>query len=146
MLTGSTLALGDYNILDLLEEAGASIVIEEFSEGLRDYWQTVENDFNPVRALAKTYFTNKIPGAFFRGSATERFDYLLRLSSQFKVNGVVWYSLMYRDSYDIEAYLFPSRLKEVEIPMLNIKSDYSAGEIGALRTRIEAFIEIIEGR
>ncbi len=41
LLAGSTMALGDYKMMELLEEAGASIVIEDFSEGIRHYWQNV---------------------------------------------------------------------------------------------------------
>lgn len=100
MLTGSTLASGDYRIIDLLEEAGASIVIEEFSEGLRPYWENVDFEDDPMRSIAKCYFSKRVPGAFFRGSAKERFAFLLKLISDFNVSGVVWYSLMYRDAYD----------------------------------------------
>jgi benzoyl-CoA reductase/2-hydroxyglutaryl-CoA dehydratase subunit BcrC/BadD/HgdB len=35
MLIGSTLAFGDYKVIDLLQDAGAEIVFEEFAEGMR---------------------------------------------------------------------------------------------------------------
>ena len=146
LLTGSTLALGDYKIHDLIEETGASIVIEAFCEGARDYWEDVEANGDLIRALADCYFMRRIPGAFFRGSAQERFDYLLKLIADFKVNGVVWYSLMYRDAYDVEGYLFGRVMEQLNLPFLRVSSDYDDSEIGALRTRIETFLEVIEGR
>jgi len=144
LLTGSTLALGDSKVVDLLEEAGASIVIEEFCEGLRNYWQTVDAEGDLMRALANSYFARRVPGAFFRGAAKERFDFLLKLAKDFKVSGVVWYSLMYRDSYDVEGYIFHKVLEKLNIPMLRLSSDYDVAETGSFRTRIETFVGTIK--
>ena len=146
MLTGSTLASGDYVVVDLLEQAGASIVIEEFSEGLRNYWHDLDVDGDPVRALAAGYFMKEVPGAFFRGAAKERFDFLIKLARDFSVDGVLWYSLMYRDTYDVEGYLFPRVLDKFGIQALNLRSNYDAGETGSFRTQIESFLETIARR
>jgi benzoyl-CoA reductase/2-hydroxyglutaryl-CoA dehydratase subunit BcrC/BadD/HgdB len=146
MFTGSTLAAGDYYVLDLLEKAGASIVIEEFCEGLREYWHRIDIDGNPIQALAKNYFAVRVPCAFFRGSSKERYDLLQKLIKEFRVDGIVWYSLMYRESYEIEAYLFRRLLADIGIPILYVKSHYASAEKGPLKTRLEAFIEIIAGR
>jgi benzoyl-CoA reductase/2-hydroxyglutaryl-CoA dehydratase subunit BcrC/BadD/HgdB len=146
LLIGSTMALGDYKIHDLIEETGASIVIEEFCEGTKKYWENVKTNGDVIRALADSYFMRSVPGAFFRGSYKERFDYLLKLITDFKVNGVVWYSLMYRDAYDVEGYLFGRMMDKLKVPFLKVSSDYNDSEIGALRTRIETFIEVIERR
>jgi len=146
LLTGSTLAVGDYKVIDLLEEAGASVVIEEFCEGLTDYWQAIDTDDDPMHALAANYFANSVPGAFFRGAAKERFGFLLKLAQDFKVDGIVWYSLMHRESYDIEGYLFHEVASQHNLPMLKVISNYDASETGAIRTRIETFIETIKAR
>jgi benzoyl-CoA reductase/2-hydroxyglutaryl-CoA dehydratase subunit BcrC/BadD/HgdB len=145
LLTGSTLALGDDKVIELLEGGGASIVIEEFSEGMKNYWEDVETNGDLIHALADCYFMRSVPGAFFRGAAKERFDFLLNLIKDFKVSAVVWYSLMYRDSYDAEGYLFSRVMEELNIPILRISSDYDDSEKAALETRIETFIEAIEG-
>lgn len=146
LLTGSTLAQGDDQVVDLLEAAGASIVIEEFCEGLRDYWDPVAEDGDPMRALAEGYFMRRVPGAFFRGATSERIDFLSKLIADFRVDGVVWYSLLYRETYGIEAYLFQRTADQMNLPMLNIASDYDASERGALRTRIETFVETLKRR
>ncbi len=60
------------------------------------------------------------------------------------MDGVIWYQLMYRESYKTESYYFPDRLKrETGLSMLTIESDYDQAETGSLRTRIETFIETI---
>jgi benzoyl-CoA reductase/2-hydroxyglutaryl-CoA dehydratase subunit BcrC/BadD/HgdB len=147
LFTGSTLAIGDTKVLDLLEASGAQIVIEYFDEGLRDYWENVANDGDLIKALADRYFMKKVPGAYFRPSR-ERLDFILKLARDFKVDGILWYQLMYRDGADIQSYRFSQILKrELNIPMLKLQSDWDmAGEIGPFRTRIEAFVETIGRR
>jgi benzoyl-CoA reductase/2-hydroxyglutaryl-CoA dehydratase subunit BcrC/BadD/HgdB len=141
LLTGSTLALGDSRVLDLTEEAGGIIVVEEFAEGIRPYWENIELNGNLMGALADGYFTRRVPPAWFRPSRG-RLDFLVKLAKEFNVDGVIWYQLMYRESYKLESYYFPDILKkETGLPMLTVESDYDNAEVGPLRTRIETFVE-----
>ena len=143
LLTGSTLAPGDHKVLDLIEEAGGTVVIEEFAEGIRPYWESVETDGDLMENLADCYFWRRIPPGWFR-PGRERLDFLIQLAKDFKVAGVIWYQLMYRESYKLESYYFPNLLKkETGLPMLTVESDYDASETGPLRTRIETFIETL---
>lgn len=144
LLTGSTLAMGDYKVLDITEEAGAAIVVEEFAEGIRHYWENVQVNGDLMESLADRYFRRRMPPAWFRPSR-ERLDYLIELAKDFNVDGIIWYQLMYRSSYDIQSFYFEKILKkELDIPMLKIESDYDVSERGPLRTRIETFVEIIK--
>ena len=143
LLTGSTLAMGDHKILDITEEVGGVVAIEEFAEGIRPYWEDVKTDGALMNNLAECYFMQRIPPAWFR-PGKERLDFLIKLAKDFDVAGIIWYHLMYRDSYKTESYYFPDRLKkETGLSMLTLESDYDAAEVGAMRTRLETFIEII---
>ena len=146
-LIGSSIAEGDYKVYDLLEPTEADVVIEEFSEGMRPYWQEVETNGDLIQALADGYFRKRTPlPAFFRPATEERIDFFLKLVKEYKVDGIIWYSMMYRDAYDIEGIYFGRRAEKEGIPFLKIMTDYDTAETGALRTRIEAFIESIKGR
>jgi benzoyl-CoA reductase/2-hydroxyglutaryl-CoA dehydratase subunit BcrC/BadD/HgdB len=143
LLTGSTLAMGDYKVPEMVEAAGAQIVIEEFAEGVRHSWENVEPNGDLMEALADRYFRRRVPPAWFRPSR-ERVDHLIDLARDFNVDAVVWYQLMYRSSYDIQAYYFEKTLQaQLGIPMLKVESDYDVSERGPLRTRIETFVEIV---
>jgi benzoyl-CoA reductase/2-hydroxyglutaryl-CoA dehydratase subunit BcrC/BadD/HgdB len=145
LLTGSTLAYGDGKIVNLVEEAGGTVIIEHFAEGLRYYWDDVALDGNPMEALAESYFQRRITPAWFRPSREMR-DFLIKLAEEFSVDGVIWYGLMYRDSYTVQSTLFPKILKDATgLSTLVIESDYDIQEMGPLRTRIETFIEMIRG-
>ena len=147
MLTGSTLAMGDYKVVDLVEENGGIIVFEEFSEGIRPYLHEVPVHDNPVVALADTCFRKKVPGAFARPASVERFDFLLKQAREFSADGIIWYNTMYRDSYNTEGFFFEElSRKRGDIPVLKVETDYDLAESASVRTRIETFVEMLSSK
>jgi len=85
----------------------------------------------------------RVVPAWFR-PGRERLDFLVKLATEFNVSGVIWYHLMFRESYKIESYYFPEILRrKTGLPVIVIESDYNPNELGSLQTRIEAFIEIM---
>ncbi|MBN2568458.1 MAG: 2-hydroxyacyl-CoA dehydratase [Deltaproteobacteria bacterium] len=143
LLTGSTLARGDSKVMDLIEESGGLIVMEEFAEGIRPYWGEVKLNGDLMANLAQSYFMERVCPGWFRPGA-ERLDFLIELAKDYRAAGVVWYQLLYRESYKVESYFFPDRLKEeTGLPLLVVESEYDAMETGPLKTRIETFIETI---
>ncbi len=144
LLTGSTLAIGDNKIQDLVERCGGQIVFEEFAEGIRPYIHNVAlNGDEPIEALAKTYLMKRLEPAWFRPSKG-RIEGIKKFAEAFKVDGVIWYQLMYRDAYDIQSYYFEKILKqETGLPMLKLESDYDTSEKGPMKTRIETFVNML---
>jgi benzoyl-CoA reductase/2-hydroxyglutaryl-CoA dehydratase subunit BcrC/BadD/HgdB len=143
LFTGSTLARGDSKVTDLIEGSGGAIVMEEFAEGIRPYWGKVKTDGNLMANLAESYFMDRICPGWFR-PGTERLNYLVKLAKEYNTAGLIWYQLMYRESYKVESYFFPGILKkETGLPMLVLESEYDAMETGPMKTRIETFIETI---
>ena len=143
LLTASTLAYGDSKIITLLEEAGASIVIEEVGLGTRPYWNNVSTDGDLMDNLANTYFTKRIFPAWGR-PGRERLDFICQLAKDFNVDGVVWYHLLLQEGYKLESFYFPNILKEATgLNMLLLESDYGTFETAPLRTRIESYVHSI---
>jgi benzoyl-CoA reductase/2-hydroxyglutaryl-CoA dehydratase subunit BcrC/BadD/HgdB len=145
LLMGPNLAHGDSGILDLIEAAGGHVVVEEFFEGIRYYWGQVGNDGNQMELLANFYLRNRLPPAFIRSSAKMRLEFALNLIEEFRVEGVVWYELDCCETYDQESYFFQKELTQRGIPMLIIESDYTSLDTGPLKTRLGAFVELIQG-
>jgi benzoyl-CoA reductase/2-hydroxyglutaryl-CoA dehydratase subunit BcrC/BadD/HgdB len=145
LLLGPNVGCGDYKILELVPAAGGEIVIEEICEGIRYYWRDIENRGDLFQSLTRGYLVDRVPCAFMRRSAKKRLDFTLKLIKDFNVSGVIWYELLCCETYDSEAYFFAQRLGEHNIPMLILESDYGTAATGQLRTRIEAFIEILKG-
>jgi benzoyl-CoA reductase/2-hydroxyglutaryl-CoA dehydratase subunit BcrC/BadD/HgdB len=145
LLLGPNIGYGDYKVLNLIEESGGEIVIEEICEGVRYYWQDIENSGDLFQSLAKGYLVDKLPCAYMLSSAKKRLDFTLKLIKDFNVNGVIWYELLSCETYDSESYYFAEKLGERNIPMLILESDYGTADRGQIKTRIEAFIEIVKG-
>jgi benzoyl-CoA reductase/2-hydroxyglutaryl-CoA dehydratase subunit BcrC/BadD/HgdB len=145
LLIGPNIGYGDYKILELVKAAGGDIVIEEICEGIRYYWNKIESKGDLLKSLAKGYLVDRVPCAFMRYSTRKRFDFVLKLVKDFAVSGVIWYELLCCETYDAESYFFSQEMGERNIPMLILESDYSTVDTGQLKTRIEAFIEILRG-
>ena len=145
LLTGSTLAMGDHVVLDLIEEAGGTVIMEDFAEGIKPYWTNVKTTGDAIDAIADAYFIDRVVPAWFR-PGIERQKHLIQMVRDFNASGVIWYQLMYREAYKLESYYFPEILKkETGLSMLTLESDYDPSETGQIRTRIETYIDGIRG-
>ena len=144
LLMGPNVGYGDYGVQELIKADGGEVVIEEICEGIRYYWNQIENEGDLFQSLAKGYLTDRIHCAFMRTSAKKRLELTLKMIKDFKVSGVIWYELLNCETYDSESYFFSQKLGELKIPVLILESDYSTTATGQLKTRIEAFIEILK--
>ena len=143
LFTGSTLAREDHKVMDIIEDSGGRVVMEEFAEGIRPYWGMVKLEGDLMANLAESYFMDRVCPGWFR-PGTERLDFLVKLAKDYNTAGLIWYQLMYRESYKVESYFFPGILKkETGLPMLVLESEYDAMESGPMKTRIETFMETI---
>ena len=142
---GPALAYGDHEILRMTAAAGTDVVVEDFFEGIRDYRHVVEGSGDPLDVLARSYLRDKPPAAFMRGATRKRLDRVLDLVEDFDVHGVLWYQLLCCELYDEESFLFEKVLRERGVPMLVVESDYHNLDVGPMRTRLEAFVEVLSG-
>ena len=145
LLLGPNIGYGDYTVLEMVQSAGGDIVIEEICEGVRYYWNDIDNQGEPIQALTKGYLVDRLPCAFMRNSAKKRLDFTKKLIKDFNVSGVIWYELLCCETYDSEAFYFAEKLSEHNVPFLILESDYSTAVTGQLKTRTRAFIEILKG-
>lgn len=145
LLIGPNIGYGDYRVPELIMEAGGEIVIEEICEGTRYYWRDIDHSGDLFQSLARGYLEERVPCAYMRNSTRTRFDFSLKLIEDFAVDGVIWYEILCCETYDAESYYYVQKLAERDIPMLILESDYGTGDTSQMKTRIEAFIEIVKG-
>ncbi|MHB8918004.1 MAG: 2-hydroxyacyl-CoA dehydratase, partial [Desulfocucumaceae bacterium] len=72
-----------------------------------------------------------------------RMEKLLSLAEEYRADGVIHCALTFCDPYAVEANRVEKVLGERGIPLLRIDTDYSQGDSEQLKTRIEAFLEMI---
>ncbi len=144
MLGGSPAVMGNWKLHHLIESAGAVVVCDETCTGTRYFAHLVpeiEGDLEAqLSAIADRYL--QIDCACFSPN-TERIENIVDLAGQFRVDGMIHYVLQYCHGYNIEAITVAEALKEAAVPSITLETDYSEEDNGQLRTRIEAFLEMM---
>ena len=145
LVSGSPMAIPNWKLHHILETAGAIVVGEESCTGTRHFTGTVEigNDGldSQIKALADRYMN--IHCACFTPN-DERLDDVVTLARDLQADGVIHYNLQFCHTYANEAVKVEDRLEKEGIPLLRIETDYSDEDAGQLRTRIEAFLEMVK--
>jgi benzoyl-CoA reductase/2-hydroxyglutaryl-CoA dehydratase subunit BcrC/BadD/HgdB len=73
----------------------------------------------------------------------ERLEHIVAMAQDLKADGVIHYGLSFCQPYAIEALKVEQALKGAGIPMLSIETDYSMEDVEQLKTRVEAFVEML---
>ena len=144
LVSGSPMAIPNWKLHHILETAGAAVVCEESCTGTRAFSDLVPENGGTVEeqlgAIAERYM--QIHCACFTPN-DERLDDIVRLAREYQVDGVVHYNLQFCHTYANEAVKVEKTLAKEGIPLLRIETDYSDEDVGQLRTRIDAFLEMI---
>lgn len=143
MMAGGIVADGDGRLLQIVEnEIGAKIVIEEHCTGVRPFYNIINEDSDePLEALAHGYL-NQAPCSRMK-PLEDWAQFNGQLAQDYQVDGVIFYYLKFCPCYGLpKNYLF-RYFQELGLPVLEIQSDYSASDQGQLKTRIEAFVEVL---
>ena len=144
LLTGTPLAVPNWKLHNIIETSGAVVVCEEMCTGTRYFENLVDETKTTVDeqidALANRYMG--INCACFTPN-TGRIDDIIRLAKEYKVDGVIDVNLKFCSLYDVEGYTVERALKEAGIPVLSLETDYADTDAEQLRTRIGAFIEML---
>ncbi len=143
---GCPIGVGDYALLELIESVGAVVVTEELSGSIRCFEKQTEENQKPMKSLAERYYSKKRIDAYCYPWGEELIHLFTGLAGDFKVNGVIWYQLMYMACHSMLGYKIEKQIKKMKIPLTTIHSEYDfESRLEAVKTRIETFIEIIKG-
>ena len=144
MLTGTPLAIPNWKLHNIVETSGGAVVCEEMCTGTRYFEKQVDESAETLEdqymALANRYMN--INCACFTPNSG-RIDDILRLAREYKVDGIIDVNLKFCNLYDTEGYFVERAMKEAGIPVLGIETDYTDSDAQQLRTRVSAFIEML---
>ena len=141
MVTGSVMNNPDF--IRSIEEIGGLVVTDELCTSTR-YWSdpVVLDGRPPLEAISRRYLNN-FPCARMLPS-DERFDRILQLTRDYKVDGVISQIIRYCVPYAHDLPLITERLKKIGIPTLALDVEYGTPGSGQIRTRVQAFLEMLE--
>ena len=141
----------NFELFKIIEDSGANVVVDTLCNGTRDSWPHTDVGGDPIDALAhryldkincpKTYRANM--AGTFEGDIAKRFGDIGFFAKEFKVNGAILYVYKYCDPFGFEVPARKAYYESQDLPLLNLEDQYSTGTIGQLKTRIQAFLEMI---
>jgi benzoyl-CoA reductase subunit C len=144
MLIGSVMTNPEF--IKSIEELGVVVVTDELCTSTR-YWSDpviLEGTKNPLEAISRRYLNN-FPCARMYPS-TDRFDRIVKLAREARVDGIISETIRYCVPYAHDVPLISDRLKSENIPLLTLDVEYGTSGSGQIRTRVQAFLEMVEGR
>ncbi len=143
LISGSPMAIPNWKLHAIIEGSGAVVVGEESCVGERNHRDLLDEDFATVdealEKMAGRYM--KIDCACFTPN-NERLDNVRALTTRLKADGIIHYALQFCTPYMVEAHKVESAVGDT--PFLRIETDYGMEDFGQLKTRIQAFLEMIE--
>jgi benzoyl-CoA reductase subunit C len=144
MLIGSVLTNPEF--IKSIEELGVIVTTDELCTSTR-YWSdpvVLEGYSNPLAAIAHRYLSN-FPCARMYPSS-ERFDRIVKLAREASVDGIISETIRYCVPYAHDIPLLSDRLKSEGLPLLTLDVEYGTSGSGQIRTRVQAFLEMVEAR
>ena len=143
MLVGSMLDEPEY--VEIIENLGGLVVTDSLCIGTRYFWDLVDESLDPLDALANRYLS-KISCPRMTDGHSKRADFMLSLIKEFNVDGVIFQRMKFCSLWWAEIFLLRNKLKEEGIPFLDLEREYILSGAGAMKTRVQTFIEILEAR
>lgn len=131
--------LENEDIIKIIEDAGARVVLDDLCTGSRFFDKKVEITGNPYRSISERYL-RKSPCSRMV-NVFERIRNTISLIEKRAINGAVYHTLKFCDHTLYDYPLVKQEFTKSNIPLLHINCDNSSKSEGQVKTRIEAFIE-----
>ena len=136
--------IDDPAIIELIEECGAEVVMDDLCTGSRSFWDPVQVNGDDLQSLAAHYVEDiRCPRTCRPGSPEERFRYIADFAREFNVQGIILYIYRFCDGHALEAPGQKAYLNREGFPVLHLEEEYTLLTRGQLRTRFQAFIETL---
>jgi benzoyl-CoA reductase/2-hydroxyglutaryl-CoA dehydratase subunit BcrC/BadD/HgdB len=154
MVTGTPMVWPDnWKLPNLVEESNPQgvLVVDELCSSDRllydpvgvDEW-TMDDMFN---AVAERYLlTSTCPCFTSKDGNEDRINWLLDKLKEFKVDGVIYYVVRGCMLYAMEYTRIKRILDHKNVPIYYLDTDYTREDVGQMKTRVEAFLEMLRAR
>ena len=142
IVTGVPTGVGSEKVINILEESGAAVVYIENCAGMKQFLDDVSPDGSPLEAIADKYL--RTPCSCMSPN-TGRLELLVNLAKEYRAHGIVDITWTGCHTYNVESRILGDHLaRHGNIPFIQIETDYSQSDVGQIRTRIEAFLEMLK--
>jgi len=154
MVTGTPMIWPDnWKLPNLIEESDPPgvLIADELCSGDRflydpvgvDEW-TMDDMFN---AIAERYLLPSVCPCFTSEDGNEdRINWLLNKIKEFKIDGVIYHVVRGCMLYAMEYTRIKRILDRINVPVYYLDTEYTREDVGQMKTRVEAFLEMLKAR
>ncbi len=140
--------LDDPELIRAIEETGCVVAMDDLDTGSRSFWNLAGRPpadrldlHSLLEALADRYHSQ--PASPCMLNWDEQVAQVADWVRAFGIHGVLELPLMYSRSRQMRAPYFKKKLNDRGIPVASFEREYHLSNLGQLKTRVSAFVEMI---
>ncbi len=131
--------------IQLVEQAGAVVAMDDLDPGSRYFTGAVSTrSRDKIGALAKRYLTRPAHPCMCDWDSQAR--QVIAWVKEYRIDGVVELPEMYALPRQFRVPIFQKRLNEAGVPNISVARFHDMSDASQLKTRIEAFVELLEAK
>ena len=146
LITGSPLVAPTWKVPVIIEESGGVVITDDLCTGTKGYWDPVERNYftsDQLISIADRYLMNTC-SCFTPNTA--RVVRLKQFVKEWSIDGAIYHVSQACHTYGMEQINVNREFDAIDIPVLNIETDFSQEDVEQIRTRVEAFLELLVAR
>jgi benzoyl-CoA reductase subunit C len=132
----------DTTFINMVENCGSTIVVDDHCTGSRYFWNQVEtNGEDRLLAIAKRYIDRpRCPTKDWEERS--RIPHIMNLAKDWNVSGAILLQQKFCDPHELDIPAIRKTLEDSGIPTLFLELDVTV-PVGQFQTRVEAFLEML---
>lgn len=145
LISGTIIAPGDTKLIDIIEKLGGRVVADDLCSGLRPLTHVNIKDYS-IGGIADAYMDRVPCGSLpylLSLDTDRRLANMADLIDTYKVEGIIYHTLRYCDPFTFKA-IETKKFFQDKAAFLEIHTEYAPVDVEAVRTRVEAFMELIQ--
>jgi benzoyl-CoA reductase/2-hydroxyglutaryl-CoA dehydratase subunit BcrC/BadD/HgdB len=141
MLIGGACDLPDF--INFIEQKGAVVVADALCFGMRHYDGLIEEEGDPLRAIARRYLDRAACPSIMNGFEHNCAIYR-KVIREWNIQALVCARLKFCDHWGGARKLLADELRPDNVPLLDLEREYSTAGSGQISTRVQAFLEMLK--
>lgn len=144
MVVGSLVDNPEY--IKIIEDLGSIVVTDSHCFGTKYFSDKVKIEGNPIEALSARYLLKSPCPRMIdeRTGHEKRLELIKSLIKEYYVDGVIFERMTMCDLWSGEIFMLQNDLKQLGVPTLILERDYIISGVGQMKTRSQAFIEVLK--
>jgi len=143
IISGSLCTAAQTDILDLIDETGATIVDDDLYTGSRYFMTDAIVDENPLESLVNRYLMMARSCPTVMNLEDDWGGFLLQIANRAQAQGVITLLVKYCEPLSIYHTHLQQKLSIIGIPELPLEVEHGPVPNAQIRNRVEAFVEMI---